>query len=86
MTLVFFLHFHKNNGTNNFKEWKLLEKLELYAFLDVITRENYGSWHSVIWKSQLMLCTKSTHNFISKLSGLVCVFHLGKFRNVHAYI
>lgn len=27
---LFFLHFHKNNGTNCFKEWKLLEKLELY--------------------------------------------------------
>lgn len=26
----FFLHFHKNHGTNYFKELKLLDKLELY--------------------------------------------------------
>lgn len=32
----------------------------------------------MIWKSQLTHCTDSTHHFISKLSGLVCVSLLWK--------
>lgn len=38
---------------------------------------------TVSWKSQLMLSMKRTHNILSTLSALVCVFYLGE--NTHVY-